>query len=296
MIKGSLVALITPFQENGDVDFEALKRLVEWHIEQGTDGFVCCGTTGEAPTLSDEEHHLIFKTVITTARKRVLVIAGTGTYDTRHSVARTREALELGADAALVITPYYNRPTLEGCKAHFTEIGRVGLPVIIYYNPGRTGGRFSAEQLATIAQSPSVVGIKDSSGTTHFIQELQQYTDLPIYSGDDIFTFAHLKAGAQGAVSVVGNIIPRQWKEMVQQCLSGNLAQAEELFNKLLPLCQSVGIETNPQGIKYAAHVMGLSTPYMRLPLIQPAESTQAKIREAISSLQELDLVGRSVL
>lgn len=282
MFKGSIVALITPFQENGDVDLEALKNLVEWHIEQGTDAIVCCGTTGEAPTLSDEEHFVIFKTAIKTANKRLKIIAGTGTYDTRHTVDRTHKALRLGADGALVVMPYYNRPTFEGCLAHFTEVGRVGLPTIIYYNPGRTCVRLTAEQLGVIGDLPSMVGIKDASGTTDFIQALKLHTKLPIYSGDDILAWDHLKAGAQGVISIVANIIPREWKEMIHAYLDGHHERSQKLFERLLPLCQSLVIETNPQGVKYAASLLGKSTPYLRLPLVQPRELTRQAIQRAM--------------
>lgn len=282
MFKGSIVALITPFQDNGELDLEALKKLVEWHIEQGTDAIVCCGTTGESPTLSDEEHFAIFKTAIETANKRVPIIAGTGTYNTRHTVYRTREALRLGADGALIVMPYYSRPTFEGCLAHFTEAGRVGLPTIIYYHPGRTGVRLTAEQLAAIGNLPSMVGIKEASGTPDFIQALKLHTPLPIYSGDDTLALDHLKAGAQGVISIVANLVPREWKEMVHAYLNGNDEKSQEAFEKFLPLCQSLVIETNPQGVKYAASLLGISCPYLRLPLVQPKETTRQAIQRAI--------------
>lgn len=282
MLKGSIVALITPFQENGDVDLQTLKKLVEWHVEQGTDGIVCCGTTGEAPTLSDEEQFAIFKTVIETARKRLKVIAGTGTYNTRHTVERTREALKLGADGALVVMPYYSRPTFEGCLAHFTEVARVGLPTIIYYHPGRTGVRLTAEQLGAIGALPSMAGIKEASGTTDFIHLLKQQTHLPIYSGDDTLALDHLKAGAQGVISIVANLIPQEWKEMIHAFLRGDQDRSQEIFKQLRPLCESLVIETNPQGVKYAASLLGRTTPYLRLPLVQPRESTQEAIKQAL--------------
>lgn len=284
MLKGSYVALITPFKENGDLDLEALEKLVEWQIESGTDGIICCGTTGEDPTLSDEDCKVVIKTVVKTARKRVTVIAGTGTCATHSTVERTREASRLGVDGVLVIVPYYSRPTFEGCLAHYTEVGKVGTPTIIYYNPARTGCRLTAAQIGAISHLPSMAGIKDSSGTTDLIEELKTHTQLPIMSGDDVVAFEHLKRGASGVISIIANVIPTEWKEMIDLSLKGDFAGAQVIFEKCLPLCQSVVIEPNPQGIKYAAHVLGKCRPDLRLPLVQPRESTKLIIETALRS------------
>jgi 4-hydroxy-tetrahydrodipicolinate synthase len=282
MFKGSFVAIITPFKEDGDLDLDALKKLVEWHIESGTDAIVCCGTTGEDPTLSDEERTLVIKTVLETTRKRAPVIAGTGTNNTRSTVEQTREALEMGVDAALVIMPYYNRPTFEGCVAHFTEVGKVGLPVIIYYNPVRTGVRLTGKQLAALGDLPGMAAIKDASGSVDFIDTLNPHTKLPIFSGDDALAFDQLKKGASGVISVIANLIPVEWKEMVHLALKGDFIQSQEIFEKVLPLCQALMIETNPQGVKYAVHLLGKSRPDLRLPLVQPRDSTKLAIENAL--------------
>lgn len=285
MLKGSLVAIVTPFTESGELDLDALKKLALWHVEAGTDGIVCCGTTGEDPTLSDEERTLVIKTVIEAVGKRVPVIAGAGTNDTRTTVQRTQEAKELGADAALVIIPYYNRPTFEGCLAHFTEVGKADLPTIIYYHPLRTGVTLKPKELAALGDLPSMVGIKDCSNSLEYLDELMKCTKLPIFTGVDVPTFDQLKKGIAGVISVVANIIPGEWKEMVHFCLSGEFDRAQEIFEKLLPLCLALEIETNPHGIKYAVHLLGKCSPHLRLPLVQPREATKAALRSVFSKI-----------
>lgn len=282
MIKGSIVALITPFKERGEVDFEALKRLVEWQVEAGTDAIACCGTTGEDPTLSEEERRAVLKVVFETVRKRVPVIMGTGTNNTRTSVSNMYEAKEMGADIALVIMPYYNKPTYEGCLAHFEELSRVGFPYIIYYNPSRTGGRLTVEQLGALADLPNVVAIKDASGSVEFTEQLKTMTQVPIFSGDDVIAFEQIKKGAAGVISIVANIMPREWKEMIDLALEGQFEKSAEIYEKLMPLCQSLVIETNPQGVKYAAHLLGKCGPYLRLPLVQPRATTKSAIEGAL--------------
>ncbi len=282
MIKGSIVALITPFKENGEVDYEALKNLVEWHIEAGTDAIACCGTTGEDPTLSEQERREVLQVVLETVRKRVPVIMGTGTNNTRTSVANMVEAKEMGADIALVIMPYYNKPTYEGCLAHFEVLSCVGFPYIIYYNPTRTGGRLTVEQLGALAELPNVVAIKDASGSVDFTEQLKTLTQVPIFSGDDVIAFEQLKRGAAGVISIIANVMPKEWKEMVHSALAGQFEKSAEIYDRLTPLCQSLVIETNPQGVKYAAHLLGKCGPYLRLPLVQPRATTKSAIEGAL--------------
>jgi len=282
MFKGSIVALVTPFTQNGDIDDLAFKELVDWHAEQGTNAIVCCGTTGEAPTLSSEEQLHIFKMAFDVSKKRVPIIAGTGTYDTRKTVERTRQAKELGVDGCLVVVPYYSRPTPEGCIAHFTEVDKVGLPTIVYHHPGRTGIRLSAEVLAKIAELSSVVAIKEASGGLELIQEIQQISDIPIFSGDDTLTLAMLELGAVGGISIVANLIPQEWSEMIQSFLRGDKERAKELNALYEPLFQSMVLETNPQCIKYALSLLGKCNPHLRLPLLEPKEENKLEILRAI--------------
>jgi 4-hydroxy-tetrahydrodipicolinate synthase len=285
MFKGSIVAIVTPFTQEGEVDFAAFKELVDWHAEQGTNAIVCCGTTGESPTLSSEEHLQIFKMALDVSKKRIPIIAGTGTYDTRKTVERTRKAKELGADGCLVVVPYYNRPTPEGCIAHYTEVSKVGLPMIVYYHPVRTGVMLSAEVLAEIAKLPSVVAIKDCSGGLELIQEIQQLSDIPIFSGDDTLTLAMMELGAAGGISVIANVIPKAWSEMIQSALQGNKERARELNALYAPLVQAIELERIPQGIKYAVSLLGKCKPYLRLPLIEPCQANKLAILQALNTL-----------
>jgi len=283
MFKGSVVAVITPFTQEGEVDYVAFKGLIDWHVSEGANAIVCCGTTGEAPTLSFEEQLQLFKIAVDVSNKRVPIIAGTGTYDTRKTVERTKKAKELGVDGCLVIVPYYSRPTPEGCIAHYTEVNKIGLPMIVYHNPGRTGIRLSAKVLVEISQLSSVFAIKEASGGLELIQEIRQSSDIPIFSGDDTLAFDMMKLGAIGVISIVANVIPRGWKEMTQSFLQGNLEHARELNALYAPLVQAMVLETNPQCVKYGVSLLGKCQPVLRLPLLQPRESSKLLILRVLS-------------
>jgi len=283
MFKGSVVAIITPFTVDGEVDFKAFKELIDWHALEGTHAIVCCGTTGEAPTLSTEEQMEIFKAAIDVSNKRVPIIAGTGTYDTRKTVEKTKKAKALGADGCLVVVPYYNRPTPEGCIAHYTEVSKVGLPTIIYHHPGRTGIKLSAQVLAEIAELPSMVAIKEASGGLELIEEIRKISDVPVFSGDDSLTYGMMERGAVGVISVVANVIPKAWKEMTENFLQGNRKASKELETLYATLVQSLGLETNPQCVKYAVSLLGKCQPNLRLPLLQPREATKLAILQAVT-------------
>ncbi len=283
MFRGSVVALITPFTAEGDVDFPAFCELIDWHANEGTDAIVCCGTTGEAPTLSCEEKDQIFKTAVEVSRGRVPIIAGTGTYDTRKTVAATARAKELGVEGCLVVVPYYNRPTPEGCIAHYQAINTVGLPTILYHHPGRTGVKLSAEVLAEISRLPSIVAIKEASGGLELMQEIQKLSDIPIFSGDDTLALAMMELGAVGVISIVANLIPRAWKEMIGSFLQGDFKRAQELNAFYAPLVEAMVLETNPQCVKCAASLLGKCQPQLRLPLVFPRSSTQQTIASALA-------------
>ena len=283
MFKGSVVAIITPFTVDGEVDFKAFKELIDWHALEGTHAIVCCGTTGEAPTLSTEEQMEIFKAAIDVSNKRVPIIAGTGTYDTRKTVEKTKKAKALGADGCLVVVPYYSRPTPEGCIAHYTEVSKVGLPTIVYHHPGRTGIKLSAQVLAEIAELPSMVAIKEASGGLELIEEIRKISDVPVFSGDDSLTYGMMERGAVGVISVVANVIPKAWKEMTENFLQGNRKASKELETLYATLVQSLGLETNPQCVKYAVSLLGKCQPNLRLPLLQPREATKLAILQAVT-------------
>ncbi len=285
MFQGSIVALVTPFLENGAFDESAFRELVAWQVEEGTDAIVICGTTGEAPTLSQEEQLLTFQIAVEVAKGRTPILAGTGSYDTREAVRMTQEAKDLGVDGCLVVVPYYNRPTAEGCVAHFQEVAQVGLPLIVYHHPARTGLKLSAKTLAEISHIPGVVGIKEGPGDVDLVMELTRLTKIPVFSGDDLMTIPVMSLGGAGSISVVGNLIPRAWKELTSHCAQGNFKEALEIFQRYYPLCRALFAEVNPQCVKYALSLLGKCEPHLRLPLLQPREETKQQIRLAMESI-----------
>lgn len=283
--RGSFVALITPFQRNGSIDRKKLESLVAWHIEQGTDGIVCFGATGEGMCLSDADRRSVAEICIRTAAGKIPIVVGMGTADTRQSVRNAEKMLRLGASGGLAVTPYYNKPTQKGCVLHYREIAKAGLPLIVYHNPGRAVVRLKAETVAEIGQIPGVAAIKESSADLEHIRKLRKLTALPVLAGDDDLTYDILKEGGVGAISVVGNLFPKSWKEMIGCALTGNWERAKRLFDRYLPLCKTLFLEPNPQGVKYAAAWLGKCKLSYRLPLIPPEEATQAAIRQALLSI-----------
>lgn len=284
MFKSSVVAIVTPFTEEGEVDYPAFKKLVDWHIAEGTDAILISGSTGESSTLTDEEQEKLIKTALDVANKRIPILAGTGTNCTKKTVEKTAQAKALGADGCLVVVPYYNRPMAEGCLAHYQEVSKVGLPTVVYYHPVRTAVRLSPEVLVEICKLPSIVAIKISGGLEP-IKRFKELSNVPIYSGDDELTYEMLELGAIGGISVVANAIPRQWKEMIDSYLRGDKTRANELNTLYSPLCQALILETNPQGIKYGVSLLGKCGPYLRLPLLQPRQSTKRALFEALSKI-----------
>lgn len=294
MLIGSFVALITPFLENGDVDYQSFASLVDWHISEGTDGLVICGTTGEGPTLLWQEQKELLKIAVERAKGRVCIVMGTGTNDTRSTCLRTKEAKELGADACLVIVPYYNKPSFEGCYKHFEKVSEANLPWILYHHPGRTGLKFSAKEIQSIISLPNANGIKDSSGDLELVSEVIRTCSTSVMCGDDLLTLPMMSLGAKGVISVVANVIPRQWKEFCRYALLGDWKNARALHQKFAPLCRALFLETNPQGIKYAVSVLGRCSSTLRLPLICPKEVVKRQIEEQIFSILELAKVSNS--
>lgn len=277
MFRGSIVALVTPFTDEGEVDLEAFKELVAWHVEAGTDGIVCCGTTGEAPTLSREEKLSLFKTAVDVAQRKTLIIAGTGTYSTAETVKETESAKSIGVDGCLVVVPYYNRPTPEGCFAHYAAVSKIGLPTIVYYHPGRTGVKLSAQELAEISTLPHMVAIKEASGGLEMIEQLKPLTKAAILSGDDTIALPMLDLGAVGVISIVANLIPSEWKHVIHE-------RNQLLYDQFATLVQAMVLETNPQCVKYALSLMGKCRSHLRLPLLEPRPANKEKIIKALSS------------
>jgi 4-hydroxy-tetrahydrodipicolinate synthase len=284
MFKGSLVALITPFK-NGHVDEKKFQELVDWQIKEGTHGLIPCGTTGESPTLSHEEHHRVVEMCIEATAKRVPVIAGAGSNSTAEAISLTRHAKKAGADAVLVVTPYYNKPTQEGLYQHYKAISdAVDLPIIVYNIPPRCVVDIVPETMARIAKLPNVVGVKEATGdVTRFTKHRRLIgNEFVQLSGDDALALAQMAMGGDGCISVTANIAPRQLSDFQNACLAGDFAKARVIHERLAPLHESLFIESNPGPVKYAASLLGKCDPKVRLPLTEPGDTTKQRVREAM--------------
>lgn len=288
MFAGALTALITPFRD-GEVDYKALRELVEAQIQGGIEGLVPCGSTGESINLSDEEHAGVIRAVVQAAKGRVPVLAGAGTASTKHTLELCHSARDAGADGVLVVVPYYNRPTQEGLFAHFKAVGEHGsLPVVLYNIPGRTGSDLSISTLERIADIKQVVGVKEATGNVLRSQEIagnfgERFT---ILSGDDALTLAVLAVGGHGVISVTSNLAPAPVSKVVRLFREGNLPAARALHQKLLPLHAAMFVEVNPAPIKAALAIKGQIAPEIRLPLVWPSEASLEKIRRAIQRME----------
>ena len=285
MFTGSMVALVTPFK-NGNVDWQSLEGLVDFHIQNGTHGIVPCGTTGESATLSHQEHDAVINAVIKAVNKRVPVFAGTGSNSTEEAVRLTRAAEKAGADGALMISPYYNRPTQDGIYQHYKKVAaEVGLPIIVYNIPGRTGSKIEPETLARLAEIKNIAGVKEATGSVdQAIDVIRLCGDnLAVYSGEDSLTFSLMALGGKGVISTVANIAPREMAQLAESCLKGNWEKGRELQFKLVPLIRSVFIETNPIPVKTALSLMGKCTGELRLPLTPMAEGNVKKLKQAMN-------------
>lgn len=287
MFRGSLVALVTPFRD-GKVDEKAFQSLVAWQIAEGTHGLVPCGTTGESPTLSHAEHRRVVELCIEAAAKRVPVIAGTGSNSTEEAIELTRHAKKAGADGALVVTPYYNKPTQAGLYAHYHAIAKaVDLPIIIYNIPGRTGVDMSIETMARLAALPNIVGVKEATGDVTRITRQRRAIgeDFCQLSGDDVLALGQMAHGAVGCISVTANVAPRQLSQFLEACLAGDFAAGRKLHDRLAPLHEALFLETNPTPVKYAVSLTGRCTGDIRLPMVEVADGTKEKVRQAMTAV-----------
>ncbi|SCI19361.1 4-hydroxy-tetrahydrodipicolinate synthase [Romboutsia sp. Marseille-P6047] len=272
IFKGSAVALITPFDENGRVNYEKLGELVEFHIENNTDAIVACGTTGEASTLDDEEHLAVIKYVIDKANKRIPIIAGTGGNDTIHSIYMCQQAEKFGADALLVITPYYNKGNKSGIKKHFETIASsVNIPIIMYNVPSRTGVNLAPSMVSELAQVKNIVGIKEASGNLAQVAEVCRLVpkDFAVYSGNDDTILPLLSLGGHGVISVLANICPQETHDLVYKFFEGDINGSRELQLGMKPLIDALFIEVNPVPVKTAANLLGFEVGGLRLPLAE---------------------------
>ena len=290
-LKGSITALITPFK-NGAVDEQAFTRLVEWQIAEGTHGLVPVGTTGESPTLSHKEHMRVVELCVTTARGRVPVIAGAGSNSTREAIELTRHAKEVGADAALSVAPYYNKPTQDGLYRHFAAIAEaVDLPLVLYNIPGRSIVEISVETLAKLAAIPNIVGVKDATG--NLARASRDRGALPGHfvclSGDDATALGFMAHGGRGCISVTSNVAPRASAEFQDACAAGDYAKALSIQDRLMPLHDALFCEASPAPTKFAASLLGLCSDEVRLPIVALSGPGRETVRTAMAAAKLLN-------
>lgn len=283
--RGSFVALITPFDQKGRIDWKCVEKLVSWHIEQGTDGIVCCGATGESMTVSEREKKQMVAACIKIAGNQIPIISNSGTADTKQSIRLTEKMLKLGASGTLIPTPYYNKPTQRGCIQHFSEIAKVGLPVIVYNNPGRVGVRLEAETVAELGKITGIAGCKDSTGDLNLIRKIRHLSSIPILAGDDDLTYAILLEGGSGAISVIGNLFPKEWKTLISLALEKKWTSAKKIADRFYPLCKTLFLEPNPQCLKFLMSWLGKCQESLRLPLVPVTQKTQEQLKKEIIAL-----------
>ena len=285
MFKGAMVAIVTPFKNN-QIDKQALRELIEFQIANGTDAIVPCGTTGESATLTHEEHDRVIEITIAAVKKRVPVIAGTGSNNTAEALRLTRHAYEAGADGALIVSPYYNRPTQEGLYQHFKTIAEsVPMPIIPYNIASRTGVNMLPELVARLARIKNIVGIKEASGSIKQMSDVINLCgkDFAVLSGDDIFTMPLMAIGGAGIISVVSNVVPADMAGLVDACFAGDMAKAKSLHYKMSPLIDALFIEVNPVPVKAALALMGKIECEYRLPLCKMSDANQEKLKKVMT-------------
>lgn len=288
MFRGIFVPLVTPFV-NGNIDWASFENLIEYYIKKGVDGLVPCGTTGESPTLSEKEHKDVVSFTVRKTAGRVMVIAGTGSNETAKAVEFTREAEAVGANGALIVCPYYNKPTQEGIIAHYTEIIRKSsLPVVVYNIPGRTGRNIEVTTLMSLASLPNIVGVKEASGNIDQLMDTiaKRPEGFRVLSGEDHLIYLNCALGGDGAIAASAHILPERFKEMCEATWKGDASRGAEIHFELLPLIRLLFAETNPSPIKSALKMMGLiSSEDVRLPLVPASETLKAKIRTTLQNL-----------
>ncbi len=285
MIQGSMVALVTPMTSDGQLDWDSLHNLVAWHLEKGSHGLVAVGTTGESSTLSVEEHLEVVRRVVKQVKGRIPVIAGTGANATDEAVTLTAAAKECGADACLLVTPYYNKPTQEGLFRHFEHIAKsVAIPQILYNVPGRTGVDMTAQTVIRLAAIPNIVGIKEATGDMARAGDIVEACgdDFAVISGDDFTAVELMLLGGKGSITVTGNVAPAQLARICDLAVAGEAKLARTLDKELLPVHQAMFLESNPIPVKWAAAEMGLISPGIRLPMTPLSEQFHSQVRSAL--------------
>ena len=284
-LSGSMVAIVTPMHDDGSLDFDAFRKLIDWHITEGTEGIVVVGTTGESPTVDFDEHHLLIKTAVEHAKGRIAVIAGTGANSTREAIELTKNAKKAGADACLLVTPYYNKPTQEGLYQHFRTIAEaVDIPQILYNVPGRTACDMKAETVIRLSTVPNIIGIKEATGDLQRAKDILAgvSSDFLVYSGDDATAVELILLGGKGNISVTANVAPRAMSELCAAAIAGDAVTARAIHEKLMPLNKTLFIESNPIPVKWALFEMGLMPDGIRLPLTRLSEACHEPLRQAL--------------
>ena len=285
MLKGSLVALITPMNQDGSINYEQLHDLIDWHIENGTDGIVAVGTTGESATLPVEEHLAVIEATVKHVNKRIPVIAGTGANNTVEAIALSKAAEQAGADYTLSVVPYYNKPSQEGIYQHFKAIAEAtSIPMIIYNVPGRTVVSMSNDTILRLAEIPNIVGVKEASGNIG--NNIELINSVPegfaVFSGDDPTGLPFMLCGGHGVVTVAANVAPKLFADMCRAALEGNIATARRLNEQLIPIYNTMFCEPSPAAPKWGLSLLGKCEPHVRLPLVALTEAGQAKVRAAL--------------
>lgn len=290
LIRGTGTAIVTPFTATGEIDYDATKTLLDYQIDGGVEMIVPLGSTGENPTITAAERTRFLAFVTEYVNSRAVVIAGTGTNDTRSSVANTREALELGADAVLAVTPYYNKPTPDGLFAHFSAIAEVGLPVVLYNVPGRTGLNMSAETILRCAEIENVVAVKEASANMEQCMEIIRNSPkgFRLLSGEDNLTVPLISVGGRGVISVTSNVVPSEFSRMVRFALDGQFAEAKAIHYELLDLMKVMFVESNPGPVKAALSMMRLVGEHYRLPLVAMRAESRKRVLEVLMQLESV--------
>jgi 4-hydroxy-tetrahydrodipicolinate synthase len=285
VFQGAFTALVTPFK-NGQVDYRALEEYIEWQIAQGIDGLVSCGTTGESATLTHEEHNEVNRRVLLAAKGRVPVMAGTGSNSTAEAIALTRAAQNSGADAALMVTPYYNKPSQEGIFRHYKAVAeQVSMPILVYNVPARTGVNLLPETVARLTEISNIVGIKEASGSLDQVKKIREFCPgLDVFCGEDALTVEMMALGAKGVISVTANVVPADVKKMVSLALKGKIDEARKMQQKLMPLHGAMFLESNPQPVKVALKMLGRGNGEFRLPLWGLSPENEEKLRAALKA------------
>lgn len=297
-MKNCMVAIVTPMHSNNAVDYTALTNLIEWHITSGTEAIVVLGTTGESPTLTQEERSNIIKVTVAHANKRIPIIIGTGTYDTRHSIELSKQAEALGADGVLVITPYYNKPTQHGLFLHFKAIhDAINIPIILYNNPGRAGCNLEIDTIAKLSQLHNIIGLKDTHPDLTRIAAIQQlcHNKFWLWSSNDNNCVDYVRAGGDGVISVMANIVPSEMKQLIHYALQKNTVATDQLLQKFIPLIDALSLETNPIPVKYALFLMKKMGLGIRLPLTVLEEQHQKVLEKVLFNLNLISPIAQEI-